>query len=181
MQAKRGGVRGATFVVSLVCALALGGCSHNARQLEALSAVGAIQQDAPVKATVQMQIAAPPAKVWALLVDASSWPSWCPQIESVKATGELAVGTRFVWTSGGTTIHSEVHLAEPDRRLSWTGVAKPARAIHVWELQATPDGGTLVTVKESMSGPLMSWLYSSDKLKASATSWLTALKQAAEK
>jgi uncharacterized protein YndB with AHSA1/START domain len=164
------------------CALMLGGCSsHSSRQLQALSAVGAIQQDAPVKARVDMQIAAPPAKVWDLLIDASSWPTWCPQIESVKAPGPLAMGTQFIWKSGGTTIHSEVHLLDPDRRLSWTGVASPARAIHVWELKATPDGGTLVTVKESMTGPLMTWLYSSDKLAASETVWLTALKQAAEK
>ena len=54
----------------LGCVLALSGCSHSSRQLQALSAVGAIQQDAPVKATVQMQIAAPPAKVWDLLIDA---------------------------------------------------------------------------------------------------------------
>jgi uncharacterized protein YndB with AHSA1/START domain len=149
--------------------------------LQALSAVGAIQQDAPVKATVQMQIAVPPTKVWDLLIDAPSWPSWCPPIESVKAPGALTIGTRFTWRSGGTTIHSEVHLLEPDRRLSWTGTAFSARAIHVWELKATPDGGTLVTVKESMNGPLMKLLYSSDKLAASETGWLTALKQAAEK
>ncbi len=161
--------------------LMLGGCSHSSRQLQALSAVGAIQQDAPVKARVEMQIAAPPAKVWDLLIDAPNWPRWCPQIESVTAPGELAMGTQFVWKSGGTTIHSEVHLVEPDRRLSWTGISYPARAVHVWELKATPDGGTLVTVKESMTGPLMKWLYPSEKLAASDTTWLSALKQAAEK
>ena len=32
-----------------------------------------------------------------------------------------------------------------------------------------------------MTGPLMKWLYSSDKLAASETDWLNALKQAAEK
>jgi hypothetical protein len=51
----------------------------------------------------------------------------------------------------------------------------------VWELKATADGGTLVTVKESTTGPLMAWLYSSDKLATSETAWLTALKQAAER
>ena len=174
-------MRIAAIAACFGCVLALSGCSHTSRQLQALSAVGAIQQDAPVKATVQMQIAAPPAKVWDLLVDAPSWPNWCTEIESVKAPGELAVGTRFIWKSSGTIIHSEVHLVEPDRRLSWTGIAYPARAIHVWELKATPDGGTLVTVKESMTGPLMKLLSSSDKLAASETDWLTALKQAAEK
>ena len=175
-------MRNVAIGACLGCVLALSGCSsHSSRQLQALSAVGAIQQDAPVKATVTMQIAASPAKVWDLLIDAPAWPSWCPQIESVKAPGALAMGTRFVWKSSGTTIHSEVHLEEPDRRLSWTGTASPARAIHVWELKATPDGGTLVTVKESMTGPLMKWLYSSEKLAASETDWLTALKQAAEK
>ena len=174
-------MRIASIGACLGCVLALSGCSHSSRQLQALSAVGAIQQDAPVKATVTMQIAAPPAKVWELLIDAPAWPNWCPQIESVHAPGELEMGTQFIWKSGGTAIRSEVHLLEPDRRLSWTGMASPARAIHVWELKATPDGGTLVTVKESMNGPLMTWLYSSDKLAASETLWLTALKQAAEK
>ena len=66
------------------CVLALSGCSHSSRQLQALSAVGAIQQDAPVKARMEMQIAAPPAKVWDLLVDAPNWPSWCPQIGALR-------------------------------------------------------------------------------------------------
>jgi len=127
-----------------------------------------------------MQISAPPQKVWALLIDAPSWPIWYPQIEHVETPTSLAIGTRFTWKSGGATIHSEVHLFEPQHRLSWTGTAFPAKAVHVWELESTPSGGTIVTVDESMDGPLMKRLYPSDKLAKADTDWLAALKRAAE-
>lgn len=164
----------------LLCFLALGGCMRSTARLDALSAAGAIQQDAPIKAHVQVQISAPPEKVWALLIDAASWPSWYPDIENVETPTSLAIGTRFTWKSGSTSIHSEVHLFEPQHRLSWTGTAFPARAVHVWELEPTPGGGTLVTVNESMEGPLMKWLYPSAKLAEANADWLAALKHAAE-
>jgi len=149
-------------------------------RLNALSASGVIEQDAPVKAHVQTRIAARPGRVWALLVDAASWPSWYPDIESVEAPTPLAMGSRFTWKSGSTSIHSEVHLFEPEHRLSWTGTAFPARAVHVWMLEPTPGGGTLVTVDESMEGPLLTWLYPSAKLEDADADWLAALKRAAE-
>ena len=172
---------GVILGLSVVSVLALGGCAPSDSKLNALSAAGVTQPDAPVKAEVAVQITAPPARVWGLLVKAQEWPRWCPQIESVNTSGPLAVGTRFTWKSGGTRIHSEVHLFEPQHRLSWTGTAFPAHAVHVWDLEPTPGGGTLVTVSESMDGPLMGKLFPSDKLAASERSWLDALKAAAEK
>lgn len=164
----------------LLCFLGVGGCMRSTARLDALSAAGAIEQDAPVKAHVQVQISAPPARVWGLLVDAAAWPNWYPDIESVEAPASLSMGAHFTWKSGSTSIHSVVHLFEPQRRLSWTGTAFPARAVHVWELEPTPGGGTLVTVDESMEGPLLNWLYPSAKLADADADWLAALKRAAE-
>jgi uncharacterized protein YndB with AHSA1/START domain len=164
----------------LLCVLVLSGCMRSTTRLDALSAAGTIQQDAPVKAHVQIQISAPPDRVWALLIDAASWPNWYSDIESVEAPAALATGTRFTWKSGSTTVRSEVHLFEPEHCLSWTGMAFPAKAVHVWELEATPGGGTLVTVNESMEGPLLKWLYPSTKLAEADMDWLAALKHAAE-
>jgi uncharacterized protein YndB with AHSA1/START domain len=167
--------------LSLFVALAAVGCGDSLDKLNGLSAAGAIHEDAPIAAHVQIQISAPPERVWAILIDAPSWPKWGTQIDSVDASGPLAIGSRFEWKSGGMSIHSEVHLFDPEHRLSWTGTAMTAKAVHVWELEPSPGGGTTVTVKESMEGLLMKRLYSSGKLAEADSEWLAALKREAEK
>jgi hypothetical protein len=105
---------------------------------------------------------------------------WQKNIESVTATGPLANGMPFSWRTGGMSISSQVQLFEPERRLSWTGTAMTAKAAHVWELKPASGNQTLLTMKESMDGPLMAQMYSSQKLTEAANEWLAALKQAAE-
>jgi len=53
-------------------------------------------------------------------------------------------------------------------------------AIHVWTLTALPDGGTLVSERESLTGWFISFFYSSAELQQVDQRWLTALKVAAE-
>jgi uncharacterized protein YndB with AHSA1/START domain len=167
-------------IFPLSALLALIGCGDSLDTLNRLAAAGSIHQGAPVTAEVQIQIAATPAKVWSLLIDAPSWPKWQSQIDSVGATGPLTNGSRFWWRTGSTNIHSQVQLFEPERRLSWTGTAFTAKAIHVWKLDSEPDNQTLVTVSESMDGLLMAQFFPSKKLKESDAEWLRALKLAAE-
>jgi hypothetical protein len=64
--------------------------------------------------------------------------------------------------------------------LAWTGTAYKARAIHVWNLQPLPDGGTLVKTIESMDGFMLRFFYSSNDLAKSQRLWLDALKHKAE-
>src|SRR5271170_2601362 len=128
----------------LLTMFTIGGCGDSHTTLNQLSAAGSIHEDAPVTTHLQIQIAAPSAKVWALLVDAPSWPRWAKQVESVTVERPLAVGTRFPWTTGGTGIRSQVQLFEPERRLSWTGTALTAKAVHVWELQPQSNNQTLL-------------------------------------
>jgi uncharacterized protein YndB with AHSA1/START domain len=89
--------------------------------LNRLAASGSIHDSAPVRTHLHIQIAAPPAKLWALLVDAPSWPKWQKQIECVTAAGPLRSGTQFSWRTGGTKIHSQVQLFEPEHPLSSEG------------------------------------------------------------
>lgn len=86
----------------------------------------------------------------------------------------------FSWRTGGTNIHSQEQLFEAERHLSWTGTAMTAKAVHVWELKPEPGDQTLLTMKESMDGPLMAKLYSSQELGEAGNEWLLALKRAAE-
>lgn len=173
-------MRKTLVAASILLVVLTSGCGDSLATLNKLSATGSIHEEAPVTTHIQIQIAAPPAKVWALLVGAPSWPKWAKQIDSVTAGGPLESGTHFSWNSGGTNIHSQVQLFDPERRLSWTGTAFTAKAVHVWELQPQPNNQTLVIMRESMDGPLMAKLYPSQKLTESGNEWLIALKRAAE-
>jgi hypothetical protein len=72
---------------------------------------------------------------------------WQKSVESVIATGPLSSGIHFSWRTGGTNIHSQVRLFEPERRLSWTGTAFTAKAAHVWELR--PESGNQTIARYS--------------------------------
>ena len=168
------------FALILLALPLLSGCGISLAGLNQLAAAGSIDEHAPVTAHVQIQIAAPPAKVWQMLVDAPSWPTWQKDIGSVSSGGPLAPGARFVWKTGNTTIHSQVQLFDPPQVLSWTGTAQTAKAVHVWELHSLPGDQTLVIVKESLDGPFIAKLLSSSQLTDADTKWLSALKKAAE-
>jgi uncharacterized protein YndB with AHSA1/START domain len=167
-------------LVPLLLLLFGNGCGKSLTDLNQVAASGSIQEDAPVKTYLQVQIDAPPTRVWALLVDAASWPKWQRGIESVAVTGLLANGTRFSWNAGGANIHSQIQLYEPEHRLGWIGTAPPAKAVHIWELKEVSPNRTLVIMKEPMDGPWMTKIYSSEELTEADRNWLAALKQVAE-
>jgi hypothetical protein len=96
-------------------------------------------------------------------------------------TQPLTLGTRFTWGAGSSEVHSTVQLFESEHRLGWTGTAYTAKAVHQLELSSMPGGRTRVTIRESMDGPLMAMLFSSQKLTGAGRSWLGSLKAAAEK
>jgi uncharacterized protein YndB with AHSA1/START domain len=172
------GPLGAILLVAIT--LSVGACGDSLDSLNKLAAAGSIQDAAPVKAEAEIQIAAPPSRVWDLLVGAHSWPQWNKQIESVSAPDSLGAGVRFTWKTGGSTIHSQVQLFDPESRLGWTGTALTAKAVHIWELKPLSGNATLVKVRESMDGPFMAKLYPSEKLAEADRAWLAALKRAAE-
>ena len=168
------------FAPVFLAALLVQGCGPRLSLLDELAQSGKINERAPVTAHLEIEINAPPAKVWSLLVDAPSWPKWEKQINAVTSDGPLAGGKKFMWKSGDTEIQSQVQLFEPETWLAWTGSAMSAKAIHVWQLQEVAGDRTRVLMKESMDGPLMSRLLPQDKLSAAGMEWLVALKRAAE-
>ena len=170
----------APAVVFVLITLANYGCGTPRATLDHLAAEGSIDKGAPVKTQQRIEIAAPAARVWSLIVNARSWPEWQKDIQSVAVGGPLTTGMRFSWTTGGTQIHSQVRLCEPPKRLSWTGTALTATAVHVWELRPESGNRTLAIVSESMDGPFMASFYSSQQLADSSQRGLSALKKAAE-
>lgn len=59
------------------------------------------------------------AKVWAVLTDFASYPSWNPFI--TKFEGAPKVGDKIRITAGGMKFKPEVEVYEPNRELKWTG------------------------------------------------------------
>lgn len=74
--------------------------------------------------TTSIDIAADPARIWAILTDFAAYPGWNPFITS--ASGVPEVGQRLtirVAPPGGKpmTFRPRVLAAEPGRRLRWKG------------------------------------------------------------
>lgn len=173
-----------TVALVLVAASGLftvAGCGPRLSTLDKLAQEGKVNERSPDVAHLEIEINAPPAKVWSLLANPQTWPQWDKQIASTTALGPFtAAGTNFIWKSGDTEIHSQTQLVEPQTRLAWTGTAMSAKAIHVWQLQSIPGDRTRVSMAESMDGPLISRLFPPDRLKEAGQQWLIALKKAVE-
>jgi uncharacterized protein YndB with AHSA1/START domain len=111
----------------------------------------AMDERAPVAAQHEIEIAATPESVWAVLTKIEDWPTWNPDVKSVSMQGEVAPGTRFRWKAGPGTIRSIVDRVEPQRSISWRGKTLGIDAVHAWRLEPR-NGGTAVTTAESFSG-----------------------------
>jgi uncharacterized protein YndB with AHSA1/START domain len=135
-----------------------------------------VDRDAPVVVEKSVEIDAPPAAVWEVLVDVDAWPEWNPDVKSASLDGAFAQGSRFKWKSGPSTITSTIERADRPEIAGWTGTTVGARAIHVWRLEPT-DRGTRVTTRESMSGLVPRLLSGSmrRKLEASLDTWLAEM------
>jgi uncharacterized protein YndB with AHSA1/START domain len=141
-----------------------------------------INANAPVKCTRSITINASQAKVWSVLTNVDKWANWQTDISSATLSGAIAPDSRFVWKTGGATIHSILHTVQPDTFFGWTGRIFGMYAIHNWSL-SEKDGKTIVHVEESMEGFLASLFsgYFNKSLEKGMEIWLGLLKAEAEK
>ena len=96
-----------------------------------------------------IEIARPPAEVWAAVADFAGWTAWAPGVKAMERLPDR--GGREVWrfSSGHHRIATEVIERTPPRRLV-TRIADddlPFGGSWTWELADAPTG-TLVTVTE---------------------------------
>lgn len=137
-----------------------------------LAKAGKIDEEAPIKAEASIMIKAPIDVVWLRLTQLKLWPNWNQAISDVKIRGRLREGKKFEWVANGTEISSEVVEYKPLETLTWIGESSGGKAIHIWQLRPVDKFTTVVLVKESMSGFLLSWFYSSDELNGFLANWL---------
>jgi uncharacterized protein YndB with AHSA1/START domain len=141
-----------------------------------------INRNAPATAQGELQIAADPQTVFAVLSAIDQWPSWNPDIKSVTLQGPVQPGTGFRWKSGPSTLTSTLQVVDPPQEIGWTGRTMGIKAVHVFRFQGR-DGGTLARSEESWEGVLASLLkgYSRRSLDKAIRSVLSHLKVEAER
>jgi uncharacterized protein YndB with AHSA1/START domain len=113
-----------------------------------------IDASAPAVAHGEVEVAAPPELVWAVLTDIDGWPSWNPEVKSASLEGPVAKGMRFRWKSGPGTITSTLQTVEPPHLIAWTGKTLGINAAHVYRLEPRGDS-TIVRSEESWDGLLV--------------------------
>lgn len=145
--------------------------SEKTKMIE-LAKAGRIDEEASIQGEASIMIKAPIDVVWLRLTQLELWPDWNQAISKVKVRGRLKEGKKFEWVANGTEISSEVVEFKPVQTFTWIGESSGGKAIHIWQLSPVDKYTTVVLVKESMSGFLLSWFYSSDDLKEFLENWL---------
>ncbi|KZB79156.1 SRPBCC family protein [Amycolatopsis regifaucium] len=96
---------------------------------------------------------ASPAAVWALLLNARSWPVWSrvdaletTASQGLSADGRDGVGATRAFRTGKTVTKERITALEPERRFAYEGVENPAMADYraAVELRETSGGGTQI-------------------------------------
>ena len=131
----------------------------------------------------ELDIVAPPSRVWAVLTDFAAYPEWNP---TTRLSGEIKPGAVIENTQidgeDRAVFHPLVLVASPDRELRWRGrlwgVPGLLEAEHYFLIQPTADGCEL-TQGERFEGAL-SWVPSTEEQTQRFLATNLALKARAE-
>lgn len=146
----------------------------------------------PVHARNEIQIAAPPERVWRWLIGAARWPQWYDNCAGLRFTDgglpdessspDLAPDRNFEWRTFGARVRSKIVVFEPYRELGWNARARGLYAYHGWTLE--PHGaGCRVVTEETQRGwmPSIARWYLRPMLERGHQGWLEDLRRVAER
>jgi len=108
------------------------------------------------KIYTEIDIAAPVEKVWDVLVDNESYPSWNPY--HVKVEGTLGLGTKLnveIHKPNGQKVEIEPYVMEleKNKKLTWGGgISGVFKGVHVFELISVNENKTTLIHRERFSG-----------------------------
>ncbi|MGZ4400100.1 MAG: SRPBCC family protein [Gaiellaceae bacterium] len=141
-----------------------------------------VDEDAPVLARSEIEIAADARRVWEILTDIDRWPTWNRDVKRARLSGGLSPGAVFRWKAGPGTITSAITDLEPERTIAWRGRTLGLRALHVYHLEPR-DERTFVRTEESWDGVLARLLRRrlQRMLEAALAGGLEQLRAAAER
>jgi len=130
--------------------------------------------NAPVFATFEIEINAPPDAVWKVVTDFGGWPSWNPNVQTVDINELVSKGTVFKLVSGGSKIRSTIQVFDRPNLIAWNGSIMTIKSVTVCSL--TPqESRTTVMAEESFEGPV-AWLFKKSLQRMLETSLLDMLK-----
>lgn len=134
-------------------------------------------------------IAAPPAAVWRLLADPTTWRLWwraCLEAETkdrkaLRDGSELVLVLKPSWLT--LRFRPRVEVAQPERALIWVGTGGGVTGRHAFYLDTVPNG-TRVRQREDFTGwgvPLLGLLGMTSATRRMFRDNLRGLKQLAER
>lgn len=134
----------------------------------------------------EIDVDAPPARVWEVLTDFESFPEWNPFVR--EAAGEPVAGSRLKVQihpprGKGNTFRPSVIVADANRELRWLGrvlIPGLADGEHIFEIESR-ENGTRFIQREEFRGPLWSLLKGTlEKTEQGFHAMNSALKERAE-
>lgn len=134
----------------------------------------------------EIEIEAPPERVWQLLVAATVWSNWYDGIQQIKFEDstqvDLAKNTKVFWRSMGQDLNNTVVEFEAVSRLAWQFREQKIQGHHAWVIVPTATGCRVIT-DESQTGTLakLQKVFLPNKLIKQHDNWLRLLKAEAEK
>ncbi len=146
---------------------------------------GYLPEDATFVVHNEIHIAAPPAAIWEVLVNAEAWPEWYDGASALQMrkpdSGPLGPGAEFEWRTMGFRFVSVIHEFEPPYRLGWESRRRGLKGYHAWLIVPTTAGSKVVTA-ETQYGLLanLQKIFQPRKLHGLHDDWLSQLKALAE-
>lgn len=102
-------------------------------------------------------IHAAPERIWAILTDAASYPSWNPAVDRVE--GRIALGekvTVYPKSAAGRAFPVNVASFDPGKSMVWSGGMPLGlfKGVGTFRLNPRPDGSVEFSMQEEFSGLL---------------------------
>jgi hypothetical protein len=140
-----------------------------------------IDDRAPLSGREVIEVEAPVSLVWRRLSDVPAWDANLePGVKGIKLPQGVRVDAPFTRTAGGVRMRATFAVVDPQRELAWTGTALGLKVVHRFVLEPSEPTATRVLVEESMAGPPLAALFTTDKLCRLLRRSLKTLKDAAE-
>lgn len=110
-----------------------------------------------MECAVEINVQAPPKKVWALLTNAADFPRWNSTVTSIG--GRIALGEKLelrVPIAPDRTFKPKVTGLEPEKKMVWSDGAAPMfKGVRTFTLTARDDGSTDFSMVEVFSGLML--------------------------
>lgn len=138
----------------------------------------------PVYVTNEIDIQAPPERVWKWLIAATTWPNWyanSSDIELLDGSSTLHEGSEFKWRTFGVALETKVEEFITNERIAWRAQGLGVDAYHAWVITPTPDGCHVLT-EETQHGWIagLGDIFMPKRMHTRHQWWLEGMKKMAE-